>query len=73
MPKGEIFGIFIGIMCLSLMARTTKNQTSRAQKTRKLKRDSGFLKYIQGPRDRLAGGEKDETHENLENLLSYRY
>jgi hypothetical protein len=39
---------------------------------RKIRRDSGFQKYRQGPRDRLVGGEKLETHENLENLISQR-
>jgi hypothetical protein len=72
MPKGEIVGMFTGRMCLSLMERTTTNQTSRAQKTRNLRRDSGFQKCRRGPRDRLAGGAKVETREHLENLLSQR-
>jgi hypothetical protein len=70
MPKGDIVGMFIGRMCLSLMERIASNQTSRAQKTRKIKRDSGFQKCRRGPRDRLAGGEKVKTREHLENLLS---
>jgi hypothetical protein len=70
--KGDIVGMFIGRVFLSLMERTTMNQTSRAQKMRKLRRDSGFHKCRQGPRDRLIGGENVETHEYLENLLSQR-
>jgi hypothetical protein len=54
------------------MARTTMNQTSREQKTRKLRRDSGFQKCKRGPRDRPAGGAKVEILEHLENLLSQR-
>jgi hypothetical protein len=54
------------------MEITTMNQTSRAQKTRKLRRDSGFQKCRRGPRDGLAGGAKVETREHLENLLSRR-
>jgi hypothetical protein len=54
------------------MERTTTNQTSREQKMRNLRRDSGFQKCRRGPRDRLAGGEKVEILEHLENLLSQR-
>jgi hypothetical protein len=54
------------------MARTTKNQTSRAQKMRKLRRDSGFQKCRRGLRNGLAGGAKVETREHLEILLSQR-
>jgi hypothetical protein len=72
MPKGEIVGMFIGIMCLSLLEITAVNQTSRLQKTRKLRRDSDFQKCRQGPRDRLTGGAKVKTREYLENLLSHR-
>jgi hypothetical protein len=72
MPKGEIVGMFTGRVCLSLMERTTMNQTSREKKMRKLRRDSGFQKCRRGPRDGLAGGEKVEILEHLENLLSQR-
>jgi hypothetical protein len=54
------------------MERTTVNQTSRAQKMRNIRRDSSFQKCRRGPRDGLAGGEKVETPEHLENLLSQR-
>jgi hypothetical protein len=37
----------------------------------KLRRDSVFRRR-RGPRDGLAGGEKVETFEHLENLLSQR-
>jgi hypothetical protein len=67
-----IDGKFIGRMFLSLMERTTLNQTSRAQKMRNLIRDRSFQKCRRGPRDALARGAKVETHENLENLLIQR-
>jgi hypothetical protein len=54
------------------MEITTPNQISRAQKTRKFRIDSGFQKCRRGPRDRLTGGEKVETREHLEILLSQR-
>jgi hypothetical protein len=72
MQKEDIVGMFTGRMFLSLMARTTMNQTSRVQKTRKLRRDRGFQKYRQGPRDGLIGEAKVETREHLENLVIQR-
>jgi hypothetical protein len=64
--------MFTERMCFSFMERIAVNQTSRAQKKRKLRRDSSFQKYKQGPGDRLVGGEKVETRENLEIPLSQR-
>jgi hypothetical protein len=72
MPKGDIVGMFTGRMCLSLMERTTTNQTSRENKTRNIRRDSSFQKCRRGPRDGLTGGAKVETREHLEILLSRR-
>jgi hypothetical protein len=72
MPNGDIVGMFTGRMCLSLMERITTNQTSRAHKKRKIRRDSGFQKCRRGPRDRLIGGGKVETREHLESLLCQR-
>jgi hypothetical protein len=72
MPKGDIVSMFIGRMFLSSMARTTTNQTSRAQKMRKIRGDSGFQKCRRGPRNELACGAKVETREHLENILSRR-
>jgi hypothetical protein len=58
--------MFIGRVCLSLMART------KSTKMRNIRRDSSFQKYRRGPRDGLIGGEKFKTFEHLENLLSQR-
>jgi hypothetical protein len=44
----------------------------REKKMRNIRRDSAFQKCRRGPRDRLIGGEKVETLEHLENLLSQR-
>jgi hypothetical protein len=57
-------------MFFSWMERTTVNQISRVQKTRKIRRDSGFQKCRQGPRDRLVGGAKVETYEHIEILIN---
>jgi hypothetical protein len=70
MLKGDIVGMFTGRMCLSLMERTSTNQASRAQKTRKIRRDSGFQKYRRGTSDGLVRGSKFETREHLESLLN---
>jgi hypothetical protein len=55
-----LLGMFTERICLSLMERITTNQTSRLQKTRKLRRDSGFQKCRRDPRDKIAGGAKVE-------------
>jgi hypothetical protein len=63
-----------GRMCLSLMARTTTNQTLRVCSNQISEEIEivlcAFQKCSRGPRDRLAGGEKVDTFEHLENLLS---
>jgi hypothetical protein len=49
-----------------------KNSEPREKKIRNIRRDSGFYKCRQGPRDRLVGGAKVETFEHLDKLLSQR-
>jgi hypothetical protein len=38
----------------------------------KLRRDNTFHKCTRGPRDRLTRGSKEETFEDLENILSQK-
>ena len=70
-------------VCLSLMERTTslmfyrkkhklRRRSEQYAETRKLRRDSSFQNCRRGPRDGLAVGEKVETREHLENILSRR-
>jgi hypothetical protein len=49
-----------------------RRRSEQYAETRKLRRDSSFQNCRRGPRDRLAGGAKVETHEHLENILSQR-
>jgi hypothetical protein len=74
--RGRLLACLTGRMCLSLMERTTMNQTSRVCSNQSSEEIEialcTFQKCSRGPRDGLAGGEKVETFEHLENLLSQR-
>jgi len=49
-----------------------RRRSEQYAETRKLRRDSSFQNCRRGPRDGLAGGEKVDTCEYLENILSWR-